>query len=980
MGQIVGGAAKPKRCNLNKLSQLGTPAAGEHILVSSDNSMNAAGQGNFDCYIVGDGTTDATALKLKSVETLIGIFDISEYHATGDVLAKYADLSAALDGGNNIPQSLRKGGMSVKFVRSSDNKYVQYRLTADEWSTNTDDWRNVEDEINYIKLQITEPTNISGENKYYIILADAQIGEQYTITKDQSNSWTNWELDCNEGDTFVLTTKGNLARAKAYAILDTNNIVLELHQNAVTNKKIIIPQGGVKLLVNSRNDQGAYSVVKYVNRIDILDEKKIGDAPQDNKSYIRKNENWVESTAELVKYDETEIYSNGTVGKVIKDNAQHINSIEGSITQNINISPTTTGYYINLISAQVGQSYTIDKRSSQSFSCWELDCNEGDTFVLTTKGNLASAKAYAILDTNNIVLELHQDAVTNATITIQQGGVKLLVNSRNDRGDYFVKHTVNKISKLENDVLSVKDISFDNIGYINLKGIQQGAVINPYEHIGNSIDWRYIITDVKQGQVVTLTTSNNLASAKSYAILDEDYQVLQFRESDSVGLQVNIPAKAKYFIANTRIATPTRESSCSITLCSKDYLQEQIDEINTELHPTERDFLNIIDSQKGIIPSCCGFGHGDPTRYCQNAALVVITDIHGCGWCVEDAGQVKSVHAVFNKTLPSIINMGDMFAGRPCHNGVMDSFYDTYMELAKKYCVYHTIGQHEVGFDLSGDNGAGRDPLNCLTHDEVFNKFIAPMKSVWGLPDLDTVYYYKDLVFSNSGSATTTIRLISLYEFNCPLYLDGNGKYKYNRATIWYGSTQLQWLADTLASSPEGALVVLMTHKTELRTIKYKETPFAQGTVNEDIPQPYMMLTSDPIVDIVNAFINRENFSKLYSLSSQYHSIYTESDFDDFTITKDFTQCGGVFANEFTGDTHVDKIGKAYGTNMLVFTLTSSGNQAIDCDVDSGDSISSSIINVVGYNKMAKRITIGRLGQQYSLVGVHRDIDNFTYV
>ena len=64
MGQIIGSAAKPKRCNLNKLSQLGTPAAGEYILVSSDNSMNAAGQGNFDAYVVGDGHTAATELPL----------------------------------------------------------------------------------------------------------------------------------------------------------------------------------------------------------------------------------------------------------------------------------------------------------------------------------------------------------------------------------------------------------------------------------------------------------------------------------------------------------------------------------------------------------------------------------------------------------------------------------------------------------------------------------------------------------------------------------------------------------------------------------------------------------------------------------------------------------------------------------------------------------------------------------------------------
>ena len=73
MGQIIGSAAKPKRCNLNKLSQLVTPAAGEHILVSSDNSMNAAGQGNFDCYIVGDGTKAATALPL--IKTYANVTD-----------------------------------------------------------------------------------------------------------------------------------------------------------------------------------------------------------------------------------------------------------------------------------------------------------------------------------------------------------------------------------------------------------------------------------------------------------------------------------------------------------------------------------------------------------------------------------------------------------------------------------------------------------------------------------------------------------------------------------------------------------------------------------------------------------------------------------------------------------------------------------------------------------------------------------------
>ena len=68
------------------------------------------------------------------------VFDISEYHAG----AKYADLAAALDSNNGggVPQSLQKGGMSVKFVLNSDNKYVQCRLMADEFSANPEDWYN----------------------------------------------------------------------------------------------------------------------------------------------------------------------------------------------------------------------------------------------------------------------------------------------------------------------------------------------------------------------------------------------------------------------------------------------------------------------------------------------------------------------------------------------------------------------------------------------------------------------------------------------------------------------------------------------------------------------------------------------------------------------------------------------------------------------------------------------------------------------
>ena len=67
------------------------------------------------------------------------IFDISEY--TGKT---YDTLSDALA---DVPDGKQKGGMSVSFVCTSDNKYVQYRCMSDSFTTNTDDWSFMGDDV-----------------------------------------------------------------------------------------------------------------------------------------------------------------------------------------------------------------------------------------------------------------------------------------------------------------------------------------------------------------------------------------------------------------------------------------------------------------------------------------------------------------------------------------------------------------------------------------------------------------------------------------------------------------------------------------------------------------------------------------------------------------------------------------------------------------------------------------------------------------
>ena len=76
----------------------------------------------------------------------LGAYDISSAHASGGVMATYADLTDALGtNGANIPEGIRKGGMSVKFVQSSDSKYVSYRLMSQTFSTTVTDWQGVDD-------------------------------------------------------------------------------------------------------------------------------------------------------------------------------------------------------------------------------------------------------------------------------------------------------------------------------------------------------------------------------------------------------------------------------------------------------------------------------------------------------------------------------------------------------------------------------------------------------------------------------------------------------------------------------------------------------------------------------------------------------------------------------------------------------------------------------------------------------------------
>jgi len=79
-----------------------------------------------------------------------GVYDVSKEHPTsgpngdGKFTLEYILNSSNVN--ELIPINKREPGMTIQFVSTSDNKYVQYRLMSKTWSTNISNWQGVDAE------------------------------------------------------------------------------------------------------------------------------------------------------------------------------------------------------------------------------------------------------------------------------------------------------------------------------------------------------------------------------------------------------------------------------------------------------------------------------------------------------------------------------------------------------------------------------------------------------------------------------------------------------------------------------------------------------------------------------------------------------------------------------------------------------------------------------------------------------------------
>ena len=161
------------------------------------------------------------------------IFDVSEYNASGDplVFAKYDTLSLALAA---VPSDKQKGGMTIRYIQSSDNKYIQARCMAQNFTTDVTQWQGVDSKIAPESKNLTESGAVDSNIMEVVYGAPVIIVNNYTNettanTQCRNLLWRNDESPLAAGTKLLVRchrTNGNeVDRWRIqYLKIDTTNI------------------------------------------------------------------------------------------------------------------------------------------------------------------------------------------------------------------------------------------------------------------------------------------------------------------------------------------------------------------------------------------------------------------------------------------------------------------------------------------------------------------------------------------------------------------------------------------------------------------------------------------------------------------------------------------------------------------------------------------------------------------------------------
>ena len=218
----------------------------------------------------------------------------------------------------------------------------------------------------------------------------------------------------------------------------------------------------------------------------------------------------------------------------------------------VEFTGTLSGAYYNLGSIVVGESYTPTTQSASGYTGIILNVAPGEYYILNTSDNTAYSKCYALLDGEGKVLSFRQAAANGLGLQIPENAAQLIVNTKVVVGQKFVTKVFGQLARAI-DLHKIDEVSVPLVGegqYFNLSGIIIGEPFTNSE-TPSAVGYGYCILKVFAGEKYHIKTGGNTVAAKSYAILDKNYIVLDFVQSAGER-DVNITTNG-YLIVNSTI-------------------------------------------------------------------------------------------------------------------------------------------------------------------------------------------------------------------------------------------------------------------------------------------------------------------------------------------------------------------------------------------------------------------------------------------
>jgi hypothetical protein len=200
---------------------------------------------------------------LRSIIQDGSAFDLSAHNAVGGVLATYADLSEALTALNSLDAVYKQPGMSFKFVQTDDNKYVQFRLMAQTFSTNEGDWQGVDTEL------VNRSHNLIENGVVYNTFKKVSKGFVLSALIAEGTTGTGYSVKATDVDIPEGSVVRNIG-AGAVTLCDNNDITSVVNTQVLAGGKTIIAEHDY-VMVRGRSDTDLpFKILVYIDKDVVL--------------------------------------------------------------------------------------------------------------------------------------------------------------------------------------------------------------------------------------------------------------------------------------------------------------------------------------------------------------------------------------------------------------------------------------------------------------------------------------------------------------------------------------------------------------------------------------------------------------------------------------------------------------------------------------------------------------------------------------